>query len=321
MSMHISSVRPRIDAEGAAVDGVFSRFVIGVDFTPASLTAAKWATAWVAKRPDALLAHVGSPREDDGAPSAELLPGGQLVGATSSALVAGLDGFGSTLETSRRSAVLRIGRPSYWLSIIAGWSEATLMVLGRRADSARRRVGEPNVRERVARRTGASVLVVPEGTMRPPNYILAAIDEGVVGKAVLTKASGLAALHKIPLRVLHVLAPVSGAYERVIDGWRRTRRGMRHPVMPTADNSSATAATPRWLSEVSGSPVSGTMDRVQIGIGDPAREIVSTGMTLGTPLIVVGKRGADGAPEGSLGSVTRILLASCPFPVLAVGVN
>jgi nucleotide-binding universal stress UspA family protein len=33
---------------------------------------------------------------------------------------------------------------------------------------------------------------------------------------------------------------------------------------------------------------------------------------------VLGKRGADGAPRGSLGSVARELVARCPAPVLAV---
>ena len=53
-------------------------------------------------------------------------------------------------------------------------------------------------------------------------------------------------------------------------------------------------------------------------MGDPAREIVRTAMQHESPLVVVGLRGADDAPPGSIGSVTRELLTRGPMPVLAV---
>ena len=85
-----------------------------------------------------------------------------------------------------------------------------------RADANRIGVGEPNVIERVARRTSASVLVVPEGTTHGPDHIVAAVDESRFAPRVLDVASRLARMHEVPLTVLHVLSPVEGAYERVI---------------------------------------------------------------------------------------------------------
>ena len=55
-------------------------------------------------------------------------------------------------------------------------------------------------------------------------------------------------------------------------------------------------------------------------MGDPAREIVAAAVARGGGLLVVGKRGADESPVGSLGSVARELLAKSPLPVLAVDV-
>jgi len=53
--------------------------------------------------------------------------------------------------------------------------------------------------------------------------------------------------------------------------------------------------------------------------GDPAREI-NVHAEHNTPaLIVVGKRGADGAPTESIGSVARELLTRASSPVLALG--
>jgi nucleotide-binding universal stress UspA family protein len=58
--------------------------------------------------------------------------------------------------------------------------------------------------------------------------------------------------------------------------------------------------------------------RMRVAIGDPAREIIATAEQHEAPLIVVGKRGDDDAPEGAIGSVARELLGRAPFPVLAV---
>jgi nucleotide-binding universal stress UspA family protein len=59
---------------------------------------------------------------------------------------------------------------------------------------------------------------------------------------------------------------------------------------------------------------------VKTTVGDPAREIASVALEYGSALVVVGKRGADGAPLGSIGSVARELLTRAPVPVLAVSV-
>jgi nucleotide-binding universal stress UspA family protein len=56
----------------------------------------------------------------------------------------------------------------------------------------------------------------------------------------------------------------------------------------------------------------------EVVVGDPAREIVRAAMRHECPLVIVGIRGSDDAPAGSLGSVSRELLTRGPMPVLAV---
>jgi nucleotide-binding universal stress UspA family protein len=53
-------------------------------------------------------------------------------------------------------------------------------------------------------------------------------------------------------------------------------------------------------------------------MGDPAREIARTGTERDAALLVIGTRGADEAPAGSIGSVARELLMRAPVPILAV---
>lgn len=298
----------------------FSRVLLGVDFSSASLAAARWATAHVALRANALLSHVlpfpEHSGEDDDGDRARV----ESLRQMKPALVGGLGGFAATLDVASARSILRIGRPSRWLSIVANDEDVSLLVLGRRADANRIRVGEPNVIERASRRTKASVLVVPEGIVQPPAHIVAAIDESRFAPRVLHVARYLARLHEVSMTVLHVLSPAIGAYERVIRSARQLLGGDRQ--LRSADPRSAPNALPfrmpRWLVELGQSH---GRDRTEVAMGDPAREITAVASSGAATLVVVGMRGADDTPIGSIGSVARELLTRAPLAVLAVNGN
>lgn len=305
------------------IDSIFSRVLLGVDFSSASLAAARWATAHVAPRASALLSHVlpfpEPSDEDDDSNSARVASLRQMKPA----LIGGLGGFAATLDVDNSRSILRIGRPSHWLSIVANDEDVSLLVLGRRADANRVRVGEPNVIERVSRRTSASVLVVPDGVVRSPEHIVAAIDESRFAPRVLHVARRLARLHGVPMTVLHVLSPVVGAYERVIRSARQLLSGdrkLRSPDVPAATNA-LPLRMPPWLVELEQSHELVGRDRTEVRMGDPAREITAVASPGTATLVVVGMRGADDAPIGSIGSVARELLTRGPLPVLAVNGN
>jgi nucleotide-binding universal stress UspA family protein len=272
----------------AAAGTAFQRVLLAIDFGPASLGAARWATTHVIPRIDAVLTHVmpfaEESRWDDPEGNAEREP----IGRMTPALIGGLAGFGATLGVSAFRSVVRIGRPSTVLATTTNEAGVDLMVLGRRADANRLRVGEPNVIERASRRTTASVLVVPEGTSNPPEHIVAAVDDSRFAPRVLRVAHWLARIHELPLTVLHVLAPAVGAYNRVV-------RSAKHRFERAVAREST-----------------------EILMGDAAREIVLASMARGRSLAVVGMRGADEAPPGSVGSVARELISRAPMPVLAV---
>lgn len=306
----------------STMSATFSRLLLAIDFGSASLAAARWGTTHIAPEADAVLMHV--------IPFADRLPRGDATTTSDDeslrrmtpALVGGLGGFGATLSVASLRSVVRAGRPSECLASVAKDAGASMLVLGRRADANRIGVGEPNVIERVARRTSASVLVVPEGTTHGPDHIVAAVDESRFAPRVLDVASRLARMHEVPLTVLHVLSPVEGAYERVIRSAKHllTRAGgprleaAARPVMPM----SLAPSTTRWLAQLGRAHNVIGRDSTEIAMGDPAREIVRTAMQHESPLVVVGLRGADDAPPGSIGSVTRELLTRGPIPVLAV---
>jgi nucleotide-binding universal stress UspA family protein len=304
------------------VNTMFSRILLAIDFGPASLGAARWATTHVAPGADAVLMHV-MPLADQlrvgGAPATSE---NDFFDGVAPALVGGLGGFGATLDLASRRSAVRVGRPSVCLAAVANDAKVSLLTLGRRADANRTRVGEPNVIERVARRTSASVLVAPERTTRAPDHIIAAVDESSFAPHVLRVAAQLGRMHEVPLTVLHVLEPVAGAYERVIRSAKHlvSRVGGRSLTAPDGSHvpTSLGPETAKWLLQLGYADIS--PDSTHIAMGDPVREIVNTAMGLEAPLVVVGLRGADEAPPGSIGSVARELLTRGPMPVLAVNV-
>jgi nucleotide-binding universal stress UspA family protein len=189
--------------------------------------------------------------------------------------------------------------------------------LGRRRNSARERVGEPNIIERVARLTTNPLLVVPEGFTQRPRHIIAALDIGESAAHVLRSALALAERLSARLTVAHVQSPAHGAYERVV----RTRRSdakSRSGRLVEPRGTGTRAAIYRWLTALLTETHASAFAGHAVLTGDAGREIMELAGRLGAPMIVVGRRGADGAPPGSIGSVVRELLTRAEWPVLAV---
>lgn len=304
----------------SAVLPLFPHVVAGIDFGPASLAAARWAFAHIARDAHALLSHVAAASDDDRDGDGDS-PLTRSVQELAPALSGGLGGFAATLPVASARSVVRFGRPSHWLRTLADGTEASLIVLGRRSNANRRRVGEPNVIERVTRRTSATVLVVPEGAQPMLRYIVAAIDRSPMGTRVLAIATALSKQFGYGVIVLHVVPPPTGGYARIVGNKRRAHTPNDGGENRITSPDVLTRHVPRWLADRARHDPTRDEPHVRIAIGDPAREIMATARDLGAAMVIVGKRGDDDAPIGSVGSVARELLASAPVPVLAVDVD
>jgi nucleotide-binding universal stress UspA family protein len=310
---------PRSSVPAGTVDTLFSRIMLAIDFGSASLGAARWATTYIASGGEAVLMHVAPCDDDVGRADGDHQHGDESIRGMTPALAGGLGGFAATLGVRAARNIVRIGRPSSCLAAVTNDVEAPLLVLGRRIAANRIGIGEPNVIERVARRTNASVLVVPEGTTRAPEHVVAAVDESPFGPLALRAASRLARLHEIPLTVLHVLSPVVGAYERVIRSAKKLLASNERPTHGAgASHVRVSPNKAQWLVNLERTHSVLGRDSTAIAMGDPAREIARAATERDAALVVVGMRGSDGAPVGSIGSVVRELLTRAPVPVLAV---
>jgi nucleotide-binding universal stress UspA family protein len=305
-------------ARGARRDAA-DRALFGIDFGPASLGAARWAVEHVGPRDGGLLAHVVP--WPDGTDALDVaVDGERTLRAMRPALMGGLTGFAASLRLERTRSVVRVGRPSAWLAALAAAEEARLIVLGRRRDAARHRIGEPNVIERVARRAACDVLVVPEGTQARVENVIAAVDAGPAAASVVAAALALARARDASLTLVHVLSPWHGSYDRLV----RPRAARADEAADEAADAAPAGETAyrdaayawlAWLARDAGPPIACDL---AVPTGDAGREIAALAARRGASVVVLGKRGADEAPPGSLGSVARELLARCPLPVLAV---
>jgi nucleotide-binding universal stress UspA family protein len=293
---------------------VFSRVVFGIDFGSASLSASRWAAQHLVPHADAIVSHVASADAID--PPDEGMDQQTAARRIMPALSGGLGGFAATLDSRIVRTIVRIGSPSHWLPAIASGVEASLVVLGRRSDSNRKSIGEPNVLERVARRVSCSLLVVPEGFAMAPQSIVAAVDDSPFADRVVRVARRLARAHELPLTLLHVVSPAAGATTRVS---RRLAASQRTVWVSPGESPSVTAMeATAWMDRFVKSPDAVSRERSEIAVGDARGEIISSSLAAGAPLIIAGMRGADGAVIGSVGSVIRELLTRAPVPVLAV---
>ena len=168
---------------------------------------------------------------------------------------------------------------------------------------------------RVARQATRDTLVVPEGNVARPEHVVAAVDEGPDAPLVLARARAIAEQLEVSLTLLHVVPSGYLAQQRLTLVAPDARPvGATGTVSPGSGALRVHALARRWLGELL---AEGDGDALAV-MGEPGREILRNAARLGAGLLVLGKRGADRAPLGSLGSVARHVLTRCPCPVLAV---
>ncbi|NUQ92511.1 MAG: universal stress protein [Gemmatimonadaceae bacterium] len=288
---------------------------LGVDFSSASLGAAAWATQHVAPRAEAVAVHVAP--LPDRCPYEEIDHAARehAVRLTIPAVRGGLDGFAATLRAEATGAIVRVGVPSRELARAATELDAGLVVLGRSKQAAWDSGHETDMVCRVARQATCDTLVVPEGNVARPEHVVAAVDDGPDATRVAERARAIATQLDVPLTLLHVVPSGSLAPQRlplVAPGARPV--GATGTVAPGSGALRVHVMARRWLGELL---ADGDGDALAV-MGEPGREILRNAARLGAGLLVLGKRGADCAPHGSLGSVARHVLTRSPCPVLAV---
>jgi nucleotide-binding universal stress UspA family protein len=292
----------------------FRRVVIGVDFTEASLAAARWVAMHLAPRAEIVLVHA---LPDPTAPPylQRHLPLCSVVAASlAPALHGALRGLASVIGAERTRVYMTTGWPADALAHVAREVEADLVCVGR---GARRRGSArfgATTAQRLLARTRVPTIVVPVGRHDTPTRIVAGVDDRPGGEQVLAVACRLAAAYEAGVDALHVIADEMRPPARVTDA--------------AGDDAAALdrlrAAAHAWLAR--------TLDRASVAtvrttpiirVGDAGDELVSQLEASTADLVVVG-RGGDRThallPAGvfPVGSTTRLVAWASACPVLVL---
>jgi nucleotide-binding universal stress UspA family protein len=312
----------------------FRKVVIAVDFSAASLAAARWVAMQLAPRAELALVHVVSAPAAPSFVRPHLPSLDEVMAGLTPALLGALRGLAGVVGSERTTVELLTGTPADVLAAFARDFDADLICLGRR----RRRRGAARFGDTTAQRllaqTRIPVLVVPSARPTPPARILAAVDDAPGVSTDLHVAWRAAHSYEAALEVLHVLAPelprlvslgLSGSGEAAstdssstsspngahaagsfpdIGGEYDADGGRREPIELYLDGKARLELlTHEWLaSQVRLASVSPRRITTHVRLGDPGEQIIRFVHATGADLVFVG-RGHDERSSSAIGEV------------------
>jgi nucleotide-binding universal stress UspA family protein len=307
------------------------KIVVGVDFTDASLAAARWAATHFAPDAEIVLVHVMPSVRVPSFVRAHLPPPAEVAPATARALYGGLRGLADLIAGRRARAQVLRGGPAEALGLIAEEVGADVLCVGRgrrRRGSARFGATTP---QRLLACTGVPTLVVPAGRFETPDRVVVAVDERAGGKYLFAAACRLAAAFEAGIDALHVIEPELQHFVTAVAEVRDSAGEVRRNRALDARDDAGDGLHESWLQARARAWVDAMLDEAEpdgawtasvIQCGDAGQEIIRHAREHRADLIVLGRGGdvSDARAEGRLplGSTARLVLWAAPCPVLVL---
>lgn len=279
--------------------------VAAVDFSAASLNAARWVAAHIARGADIIGVHAVDAPE----PPAFLAPLLAPLGPVREAAALGAQEQFRALasELPHFTGEVRTQKPAAAVLAVAGERRAGLIVVG--PHGARPGLGRMlgSKAEHISRAAECPVLVVRGTTDRPIRRVLVATDESASGAAALAWAAAQVAGTERELIALHVVDPaLTGAVS--IGAAPRERRKALQALREAGE---------RWVDEQldeTGLPRDHCAGSIRFG--DPISEILAAVEAYDADLLVVG-RGKPGIAR-AMGSVADAVLRNAKVSTVVV---
>ena len=284
-----------------------NRLLVAVDFSPASLAAARWATASLAPTAEVVLAHVVDIPTPPGFLRSLFAAVDQVQASAVPGAEARLAELRATLNLPNAAVDVRTGRAFKALNAACVAHDAALLVIGPHGDRTGlgRLLG--STAERAVRESTVPVLVTAGGENGRPKRIVVAVDDSPGGRHALRWATDLARSLEAELIAINVVdSLLAGAVG--LGGSAREREKALAELREASE---------QWLQEATmGLGLPAGPLRLVVRSGHPADEVVNTAREVQADVLVIG-RNTSTAP-GIYSSVADLVIRATTTATVVV---
>jgi len=293
----------------------FRKIVVGMDFSDAAISAAKWASQCFAPAADLVLVHaIELPHRPIFATGA-MPPSDAIQAAALDFATSRIDEVARSLSSTNIQKEIRPGKPTDVIHQVVFDAGADLVVIGPHGMRPHTTGLLGSIADRIVRLSPVSVLVAKNPRQRTPKRILVGVDDSRMTPHVLAQARSLAATFDAQVTFVHVWSDAvyshvaSMSYATAHDE-QKARREIRDEI---------TNEGQRWLEQLAHAGLSGDRAKVVVTHGNAGDETLTIADRLDPDLIILGRRGSGLVAAALLGSTlgTVVNRARCPVLVVA----
>jgi nucleotide-binding universal stress UspA family protein len=288
--------------------------VAGIDFSAASLDAARWVSMYFAPGAEITLVHVVDPAVLPKFARPLLPSHADIDAATRRHGEQRLRDAAAELSLRDARCEIRAGRAHEQIRMLVDEIGADLVVVGRHGDRSPSSRFLGTTAERIVRSSRVPVLVPTNPPAGPPRQILVPVDDAAITPSLLEWTRELAERFDANVTLLHVWSNAEYSHVASMSYAETKSEAAAHQAI----DAEVEAAAEHWLTALANTGFSGARVSVSVRFGRAGAVTVDTAATLGADLILMGRRGSGMVGPALLGSTVRTVLHGAPCPVLVV---
>lgn len=289
------------------------RLVVGIDFSAASVDAARWVTHQFAPGAEIVLVHVISIPEPPPIVRGKFARRDLLIGTVREGAEKRLREISLTLNAERIWPEIREGDPVECLTRVADEFSADLIAVGAHGERSGLAKALGTTAEHLVRASTRPVLLVTRPGLTPPSHLLVPVDKSENASHALRWAGVLSRRFGARVTAMHVVTAgvASGALAAaaIVSG---------SPPVDPRTHVGIPKVSDRWLEDAVAAGVPRDQANSEVSFGEATHEVLSAVERLAAGLIVIGRRGEGKLRRAVLGSVVDGVLRGARCPVLVV---
>jgi nucleotide-binding universal stress UspA family protein len=289
--------------------------VIGMDFSPAALTLAKWVSATLAPRATIILVHAVDRPAKPSFLVAETLPAEALAADARAEAEDHLRESATTIGHATLRTEVRVGRADEVLARVAMERAADIIAVGPHGHPEHESMFLGTTADCLARGAPVPVLIGPRAPRSGVPRVLAAVEDAPVTPQVFAWADFIARLLSARLTILHALDV--RAYSHMTSLAAAHAHG-NETIEHAEIKGELRWQAERWLRECVASGVDASRVDIEVEHGAAAEAVLRVASRERAAMIVIGRHGTPRGMPALLGRTVRHVLHGARCAVLVV---